>query len=220
MIANWKRPYLQEPHGTSTRPRKPQPDFAQLHEELQRHPHLTLQLAWEEYRQAHPDGYAYSRFCELYQRWREQLDVVLRQEHAAGEKLFVDYAGATIPSMILKAGRSDRPRSSSLSWGPARHLCRSHREPGVGALDRLAHPCLRISRRGSRLVIPDNTRTGVNRACRYEPDLNRTYHELAMHYGVGVLPTDLQASRQSQGRNRRTDRPALDCGGAAASEVL
>ena len=50
--------------------RKPQPDFAQLHEELQRHPHLTLQLAWEEYRQAHPDGYAYSRFCELYQRWR------------------------------------------------------------------------------------------------------------------------------------------------------
>ena len=76
---------------------KPQPDFAQLHEELPRHPHLTLQLAGEEYRQAHPDGYAYSRFCELYQRWREQLDVVLRQDHVAGEKLFVDYAGATIP---------------------------------------------------------------------------------------------------------------------------
>ena len=50
--------------------RKPAPDFARLHEELQRHPHLTLQLAWEEYRQAHPDGYAYSRFCELYQQWR------------------------------------------------------------------------------------------------------------------------------------------------------
>ena len=77
--------------------RKPTPDLAQLHEELQRHRHLTLQLAWEEYRQAHPDGYGYSRFCELYQRWRRHLDVVLRQEHPAGEKLFVDYAGATIP---------------------------------------------------------------------------------------------------------------------------
>jgi len=77
--------------------RKPPPDFARLQEELQRQPHLTLQLAWEEDRQAHPDGYGYRRFCELYQQWRRQLDVVLRQEHKAGEKLFGDYAGATIP---------------------------------------------------------------------------------------------------------------------------
>jgi transposase len=76
---------------------KTAPDFARLHEELQRHSHLTLQLLWEEYRQAHPDGYSYSRFCELYQRWCQRLDVVLRQEHPAGEKLFVDFAGATIP---------------------------------------------------------------------------------------------------------------------------
>ncbi len=58
---------------------KPTPDFARLHEELQRRPYLTLQLAREEYRQAHPDGYGYSRFCELYQQWRQRLDVVLRQ---------------------------------------------------------------------------------------------------------------------------------------------
>ena len=77
--------------------RKPKPDFAQLHQELQQHPELTLQLAWEEYRQTQPDGYRYSRFCELYQQWRQRLDVVLRQDHKAGEKLFVDYAGATIP---------------------------------------------------------------------------------------------------------------------------
>jgi len=76
---------------------KPTPDFARVHEELQRHPHLTLQLVWEEYRQTHPDGYGYSRFCELYQRWRQRLEVVLRQEHPAGERLFVDFAGATIP---------------------------------------------------------------------------------------------------------------------------
>jgi len=61
------------------------PDFATLHQQLQQHRHLTRQLVWEEYRQAHPEGYGYSRFCELYQRWRSKQDVVLRQEHPAGE---------------------------------------------------------------------------------------------------------------------------------------
>ena len=73
------------------------PDFADLHQQRQSHPHVTQQLLWEEYRQANPDGYRYSRFCELYQRWRRKQDVVLRQEHKAGEKLFVDWAGTTIP---------------------------------------------------------------------------------------------------------------------------
>ena len=58
---------------------------------------MTLQLLWEEYRQANPAGYSYTRFCELYQRWRGKLDVVLRQEHKAGEKMFVDWAGTTMP---------------------------------------------------------------------------------------------------------------------------
>jgi len=77
--------------------RKSPPDFAAVHEQLQRHRHVTLQLVWEEYRDANQDGYGYSRFCELYQRWRKKLDVVLRQEHKAGEKAFVDWAGATMP---------------------------------------------------------------------------------------------------------------------------
>ena len=202
--------------------RKPQPDFAQLHEELQRHPHLTLQLAWEEYRQAHPDGYAYSRFCELYQQWRQRLDVVLRQEHAAGEKLFVDYAGATIPIhdpqggperqaaiFVAVLGASNYTYAEATESQELEHWIGSH----IRTFEFLGGV--------PKLVIPDNTRTGVNRACRYEPDLNRTYHELAMHYGVGVLPdAALQAPRQSQGRNRSADRPALDRGGAAASEVL
>src|SRR4029077_15953548 len=97
MIANWKRPLFGSVPRRVCESRKPAPDFGHLHEELQRHSHLTLQLAWEEYRQAHPDGYGYSRFCELYRQWRQRLDVVLRQEHQAGEKLFVDYAGDTIP---------------------------------------------------------------------------------------------------------------------------
>jgi transposase len=64
--------------------------FCRTRKQRQLHPHLSLQLLWEEYRQANPDGYRYSRFCELYQRWRRKQDVVLRQEHKAGEKLSVD----------------------------------------------------------------------------------------------------------------------------------
>jgi transposase len=78
-------------------PKKSPPDFAVVHEQLRSHRHVTMQLLWEEYREANPDGYRYSRFCELYQRWRKKLDVVMRQEHKAGEKAFIDWAGSTIP---------------------------------------------------------------------------------------------------------------------------
>jgi len=169
---------------------KPQPDFAKLHEELQRHPHLTLQLAWEEYRQSHPDGYAYSRFCELYQRWRQQLDVVLRQEHLAGEKLFVDYAGATIP-IYNSQGGPERPAAIFVAVLGASNYTYAEATDSQELENWISSHIRTFEFMGGvpKLVIPDNTRTGVNRACRYEPDLNRTYHELAMHYGVGVLPT-------------------------------
>jgi transposase len=80
-----------------SQPKKSPPDFAVVHEQLRSHRHVTMQLLWEEYREANQDGYRYSRFCELYQRWRKKLDVVMRQEHKAGEKAFIDWAGSTIP---------------------------------------------------------------------------------------------------------------------------
>jgi transposase len=76
---------------------RPLPDFDEVRRQLQTHKHLTLQLVWEEYRETQPGGYGYSRFCELYDRWSRNQDVVLRQEHRAGEKMFVDWAGDTIP---------------------------------------------------------------------------------------------------------------------------
>ena len=85
-----------EPTIAEHNPARTSPDFAAIHEQLRTSKYVTLQLLWEEYRQGSPDGYRYSRFCELYQRWRSKLDVVLRQEHKAGEKMFVDWAGATI----------------------------------------------------------------------------------------------------------------------------
>jgi transposase len=169
--------------------RKPMPEMARIHEELQQHSHLTLQLVWEEYRQAQPDGYGYSRFCDLYQQWRRQLDVVLRQEHRAGEKLFVDYAGDTIAIHDPLGGPA---REASLfvavlgasSYTFAEATGSQELENWIGSHIR----AFEFYGACPKLVVPDNTRTGVNRACRYEPDLNRTYQEMAMHYGVAVLP--------------------------------
>jgi transposase len=71
-----------------------EPEWLKLQQDLQQNKDLTLQLAWEEYRAQHDGGYSYSRFCELDRSWPKKLDVVLRQAHRAGEKMFVDYAGA------------------------------------------------------------------------------------------------------------------------------
>ena len=92
----------------------PMPDFADLHQQRQRHPHVTQQLLWEDYRQANPDGYRYSRFCELYQRWRRRQNEVLRQEHKAGEKLFgVLYTGGgAVPRSGAGTRRWQLPQSA------------------------------------------------------------------------------------------------------------
>ena len=89
-----------------------EPDWAKVHQELQTHKSLTLQLIWQEGRESNPEGYDYSRFCDLYRRWLKKLDLVLRQEHRAGEKMFVDYAGATIPISDPKPAKSSRPPCS------------------------------------------------------------------------------------------------------------
>src|SRR5690348_15671409 len=75
---------------------RPQPDWARIHAELRR-PGVTLLLLWEEYRAGQPDGYGYSRFCDLYRDWRAGISPTMRQTHIAGERMFVDYAGQTVP---------------------------------------------------------------------------------------------------------------------------
>lgn len=129
------------------RSRMPEPDYSGIHAELQKHKHLTLQLVWEEYRGVHPNGYRYSRFCELYRRWRRTQEVVLRQEHRAGEKLFVDYAGQTI-AVQDRIGRT--ARGATVCRRARRqqlHLRRSDMVTGTGRLDWLAHQSFRFPRR-------------------------------------------------------------------------
>ncbi len=101
-IADWDEDRLHHaffptPNPAAVRRKTTEPDFPSIRREFQVHKHLTLQLLWDEYHQQHPDGYRYSRFCSLYRDWLQRQDFVLRQEHRAGEKLFVDYAGDTLP---------------------------------------------------------------------------------------------------------------------------
>ena len=107
--AGWDDQQLEEaltsrPRSAATRRKNCAPDFTAVRLQLQSHRNLTLQLLWEEYRQSTPQGYSYSRFCELYHEWARKLDVVLRQEHRAGEKMFVDYAGDKIPLYDRRIG--------------------------------------------------------------------------------------------------------------------
>jgi transposase len=165
------------------------PDFPALHAELQQHSHLTLQLAWEEYRQVHPEGYGYSRFCELYQRWRGKQDVVLRQMHQPGEKGFVDWAGATIPVHDPVTGEVWPASLFVMVLGASSYTyAEATRDQQLAAWINAHIHAFEYFSGVPRLLIPDNLRTGVSRACRYDPDLNPTYQEFAMHYAVGVVP--------------------------------
>jgi transposase len=168
---------------------RPLPDFAEVRRQLQTHKHLTLQLIWEEYRQTQSDGYGYSRFCELYDRWHRNQDVVLRQEHRAGEKLFVDWAGDPIPLYDPRTGEMQPAWLFVAVLGASTYtFARAAVSQDLGNWVECHVAAFEYCQGTPRLVVPDNPRTAVNRACRYEPDLNRTYHEMALHYGVAVMP--------------------------------
>jgi transposase len=194
LAADWDDRQLEErlfPGGPGRSPRveRPWPDLAAIHQQLQANQHITLQLLWEEYREDHPDGYSYSRFCELYESWRRRQNVTLRQEHRAGEKMFVDWAGATIPVYDRATGRC-QPASLFVAVLGASSYTFAYATPS----QEMPHwieghvRALEFFSGTPQLVVPDNAKTAVNRSCRYEPDLNRTYHEMAVHYGVAVMP--------------------------------
>jgi transposase len=168
---------------------RPQPDWNAIHQQLQQHRHLTLQLVWEEYRQGNPEGYRYSWFCERYQHWRRHLDVVLRQEHKAGEKMFVDWAGPTIPVYDATSGQA-WPASLFVSvLGASSYTyVEATRDQQLEAWIQAHIHALEFFGGVPTLTVPDNTKTAVSRACRYDPDLNPTYQEFAVHYGMGVVP--------------------------------
>lgn len=165
------------------------PNFPSLHEELRRHRHVTLQLLWQEYKQAHPDGYQYSRFCQLYQQWARKLDLVLRQEHRAGEKLFVDHAGPTVPIIDPQSGHRHEAVIFVAVLGASNYTYveatwRRDLEGWIGSHVR----ALDFFQGVPSVIVPDNWKTGVKDPCYYEPDLNPTYRDFADHYGTVIIP--------------------------------
>jgi transposase len=191
---DWNEERLQQalfPPGQtlSKIPKRPQPDFVHIREQLERHRDLTLDLLWEEYREQHPDGYSYSRFCKLHRHWKKRQDVVMRQDHCPGEKLFLDWAGATIP--IHHSDGTTRHAALFVAAMGASSYTYAEAVPDQQMANWLKVQIHALEYYGGcpQLLIPDNTKTGVTRACIYEPDLNPTYQEFASHYRVAVMPT-------------------------------
>jgi len=168
--------------------RSPLPDMKYLHAELRRKG-VTLQMLWEEYREREPNGYGRSQFYAHYRRWASKLNPTMRQEHKAGEKVFVDWAGKKPEIVDPKTGEVREVELfvaclGASSYAYAEAALSQTLPDWIGAHIRM----LEFFGAAPAIVVPDNTKTGVTRACRYEPDLNPTYLDYADHYGLAIVP--------------------------------
>jgi transposase len=164
------------------------PSMDYLYQELKRKG-VTLQLLWHEYKQTHPDGYQYSRFCYHYQQWVQKLDLCLRQEYRAGEKLFVDYAGQTMEIIGPETGEIREVQIFVATLGASNYTY------AEASLSQELSSWIQSHVRAfeffggvPEILVPDNLKSAVTRPCRYEPDLNATYREFAEHYGTVIIP--------------------------------
>lgn len=181
------------PRTTNSRPL---PDFHEVHKELQSRKSVTLDLLWQEYKEQHPDGYQYSWFCQRYRTWSARLDVVMRHEHRAGEKLFVDYAGQCVDIIDPLTGEISKAQVFVAVLGASNYTyaeatMSQQLEDWIGSHVRA------FSFFGGvpEVVVPDNLRSAVTKTCRYEPDINPSYHDLARHYRTVVLPARIRKPR-------------------------
>jgi transposase len=169
---------------------RPLPDCEYIYNQLRAYKsfNLTLMQLWLEYREHHPDGYQYTQFCEYYRQWRGKLDYCMRQEHRAGEKVFPDYCnglafvnrltGELVPTQLFVAvwGASNNTYADATLNQTLPNWIGSH----VRAFEYFS--C------APRMLVPDNLKGGVTKACKYEPEINPTYADMAGHYGCAVLP--------------------------------
>ena len=149
---------------------------------------MTLQLLWAEYVARHGErAYRYSRFCGRYREWRARQKRSLRQQHRAGEKAFIDYCGPTVPIVDRHTGEIRDAQvfvgvlgASSYTYAEATHT--QSLPDWIASHQRM----LRFFGGVPELLVPDNLKAAVTRACRYAPKINATYTELAAHYGTAA----------------------------------
>lgn len=180
-----------------------EPDWPQVHQEL-RKKSVTLELLWQEYKAAHPDGYLYSWFCEHYRLWAGRLSVTLRQTHTPGEKLFVDYAGQTMPVIDGITGEIRQAQLFVAVLGASNYTFAeatwTQQLPDwIGSHVR----CFEYLGGVPEILVPDNLKSGVKHPSYYDPELNPTYRDLAEHYGITVLPARSRKPR---------DKAKVECG--------
>jgi transposase len=184
------------PHQPPSRHPRVLPDFEHVHRELRRKG-VTLQLLWQEYKQAHPqDGYQYSQFCERYGRFREKVDVVLRQHYRAGEKMFPDFSGDGIDIIDPRTGEVRKAELFVAVLGASNFTyAEAFESQDLRCwIDGHIH-AFEYFEGVAEITVPDNTKTAVTHPCRYEPDINPTYLDMAKHYGTAVIPARVRKPR-------------------------
>jgi transposase len=164
---------------------------------------MTLLLLWEEYRAAHADGYGYSRFCDLYRAWRGSISPTMRQAHGPAEKLFVDFAGDTVPIFDAAAGTERRAHIFVAVLGASNYTYAEARW-SEGLADWIGSHVNALTAIGGvpKAIVCDNLKAGVTATSRYEPGINRTYQELAEHYDTAILPARPKKPRDTKPRSR------------------
>ena len=165
------------------------PDWAAIHQEL-KGKGVTKQLLWEEYTQQYPNRcYSYSQYCDRYQHWCKQQKRSMRQHHKAGEKCFIDYCGPTLPIVCSRTGEI-REAAVFVAVLGASNFTYSEATWSQSLPDWLESHVRLFNYLGGtpKMLIPDNLKSGVNKACRYDPELNPSYQQLAAHYQVAVMP--------------------------------
>jgi len=166
---------------------KPIPNWSEIHAEL-RKKSVTIQLLWMEYKSANPNGYQYTQFCHHYGVWRKKIDLPFRNNYLAGEKLFIDYAGQTIG--VHGSDGSVRQAQIFIGVLGASNYTYAEATWTQSLPDWISSHNRMFSFLGGcpEILVPDNLRSAVQKACRYDPLINPTYLAMARHYRVAVIP--------------------------------
>jgi len=194
MSRNTVKKYLNDnsqlPEGQPVCRKEPLIDFfSYCRKELAR-TGVTRQILWAEYRAGNPDGYSYSQFCELYNHWLEKKDVTLHIEQEPGDRMYVDFTGSKLPVVDPETGeiRDAEVFVSVLGNSGYTYVRACDSQKKEDFLQDIVH-ALHYYGAVPRVLVPDNLKSGVDRASRYEAEINRDLMDLGNHYGIAILPT-------------------------------
>lgn len=177
-------PSAQKPDSN---PPRPLPDWNVVDGELRSDRNLTLMQVWREYRQQYPEGYGFSQFHHHFSRWKKKQYRVMRQLHRVGEKLFIDFGEG--PLIQTESGETVKTQIFVAVWGASNYtFVRAALSQDLPSWIKLHTAAFEFFGCVPRILVPDNLRSAVSRACRYEPDINPTYQDMAIHYGTAVVP--------------------------------